>query len=74
MPENASRTTPEMLAENDLISAALKRAAREAILAHAHAGRAVPMLSGESSQILWIAPEAIVARCGKQYGPVTNNS
>ena len=74
MAEKDTRTISELIADNELITAALQRAAREAILTHARAGRAVPMSPNGDGKVIWVSPEEIFARFGKIDAPATNNS
>ncbi len=74
MAEEDTRTISEKIADNDLITAALQRAAREAILAHARAGRAVPMSPNGDGNVVWFSPEEIFARFGNIDAPPANNS
>jgi hypothetical protein len=53
------RTIAEKLADNELLNAALARAAREARLAHARAGRPVPICP--NGEIIWLTPAQIFA-------------
>jgi hypothetical protein len=53
----------ETLADQARIDAALARAVREALLAHARAGRAVP--TWRDGQVVWVQPAEILA----QYAP-----
>jgi hypothetical protein len=50
----------ELLADNSIITAAIGRGVREALLEHARAGRAVP--SWQEGKVVWIPPEEILAR------------
>ena len=49
----------DLLANNDAISAALGRAVREALMAHARAGQ--PVASLREGKVVWIPPEEILA-------------
>jgi hypothetical protein len=74
MAENESRSISELIADNDLINAALQRAAREAILSHARAGRAVPVSPNGDGKVIWLSPAEIFARFGKSDAPPTSSS
>jgi hypothetical protein len=54
----------EKLADNDLINAALSRAAREARLSHARAGRSAPICPKD--KVVWLTPEQILAMYGEE--------
>jgi hypothetical protein len=51
-----------ILADNEQIGAALRRAGREAALTHARMGRSIP--EWRDGQVVWITPEEIFARYG----------
>ncbi len=59
MSERDTRSIPQKLADNDLINAALSRAAKEAKLSHAYAGRSVPI--SVNQQIVWLTPDEVFA-------------
>jgi len=61
------RPLKELLADNDLINAALARASREALLSHARAGRAVPICP--NGEIVWLSPEEILAQYADSESP-----
>jgi hypothetical protein len=60
MIEKIQRSIAELLADHDLITAAISRAVREAVLEHAHAGRPVAAL--ENGKAVWVSPEEVLAR------------
>jgi hypothetical protein len=51
---------PELLADTTVITAALQRAVREAVLQHARAG--FPVSTMRDGKVVWIPPEEILAR------------
>src|SRR5262249_51189576 len=55
--EQPSRSISELLADHDLITKAIQRAVREAVLQHARAGN--PVASWENGEVVWILPEEI---------------
>jgi hypothetical protein len=50
----------ELMADHELISEAICRAMREAVLKHARAGRPVP--TWQEGKVVWIPPEEVLAR------------
>lgn len=60
MNEQPQRSISELMADNDLITAAITRAVRQAVLEHARAGR--PVATWEDGKVVWIQPEEIFAR------------
>jgi hypothetical protein len=57
MNKQDSRSISEKLADRELIDGALARAAREARLSHARAGRSVPICP--NGEIVWLSPEQV---------------
>lgn len=66
MNEEPKPTIAELFADHALISAAISRAVRKAVLDHARAGN--PVATWENGKVVWIPPEEIFARLGK-VGP-----
>jgi hypothetical protein len=60
MNDERTRTIAELLADSDLVSSALARASREALLSHARAGRAVPICP--NGKVIWLSPEEVLAK------------
>jgi hypothetical protein len=65
--EKRKRTIAEMIADNDLMTEAIRQGVREELLAHARAGNSVP--SSENGQIVWLSPEEIYRRLGYSADP-----
>lgn len=59
MSEANGRSLREMLQDRGLVQAALKKGARDAVAAHAQAGRAVPEY--RDGQIVWVQPDEILS-------------
>lgn len=49
----------ELMADHDLIAAAINRAVREAVRKHALAGKSVAV--GQDGKVVWISPAEILA-------------
>ena len=62
MPEKDDRTIAEKIADNELITDAIRQGVCEELLSHARAGRSVP--SYENGQLVWLSPEEIHHRLG----------
>jgi hypothetical protein len=62
MSEQPRSRYSELLADQALIAAAVNRAAREAVLTHARAGRPVATL--RDGKVVWIQPVEILAQFG----------
>jgi hypothetical protein len=60
MKEQAQPSISELLANHALITEAINRAVREAVLNHARAGQPVATL--QNGQVVWIQPEEILSR------------
>jgi hypothetical protein len=60
MSEPSPSQLAEKLKDTDAITAAVQRAAREAVLAHARAG--FPVAGWQNGKVVWIPPEEILAR------------
>jgi hypothetical protein len=60
--ELTNGTLDRIRAENSLLEAALKQAARDALLEHARMGRSVP--ESRDGQVVWVTPEEVFARYG----------
>jgi hypothetical protein len=54
------RSISELMADHALISAAIQRAVREAVLQHARAGH--PVATSKDGKVIWIPPEEILAQ------------
>jgi hypothetical protein len=63
MADESKPPLAERVADLALIDAAHARATRDALLAHARAGRSVPV--SDNGHIIWLSPEEILQR----YGP-----
>ncbi|HEY7154517.1 MAG TPA: hypothetical protein VH575_11205 [Gemmataceae bacterium] len=59
MNEQPRRSISELLADRELITAALNRAFREAVLKHAQAGQ--PIAVSQNGEVVWISPAEILA-------------
>jgi hypothetical protein len=64
MNEPVQPSISELLADHALITEAICRAVREAVLQHARAG--YPVATWENGQVVWIRPEEILARFGNR--------
>jgi hypothetical protein len=60
MAKPTERPLAEKVRDLALIDAAHERATREALLAHARAGRSVPI--SENGHVVWLTPEEIFQR------------
>jgi hypothetical protein len=60
MNEQFQPTISELLADHALITAAICKAVKEAVLQHARAGR--PVATWQNGQVVWIQPAEILAR------------
>lgn len=56
-PSNSS--IAERLADNALITAAIQKAVREAVLRHARAGN--PVADWQNGRVVWVSPEEVLA-------------
>ena len=71
MNQNGRRPISELLADRELIDAAVRRAAYRAILQHAREGREVPTL--EQGKVVWIPASEILARLDRESnGPASD--
>jgi hypothetical protein len=59
MNDQSRSSIAELLANHDLITAAINRAVREAVLKHAQAGH--PIAVSQNGEVVWIPPEEILA-------------
>jgi hypothetical protein len=64
MKEGRRPPIAERLADHTLMEAAVRRAVREALLAHARAGN--PVASWEDGKVVWIQPDEILARLAQE--------
>jgi hypothetical protein len=62
MTESNGFSFDARLADNDMIDAALKRAARDAALTHARLGRPLP--DWKDDKVVWLSPAEVFARYG----------
>jgi hypothetical protein len=62
MAEERKRTLIELLQDNELITAAIGRAVREAVLSHARDG--YPIVVSRDGQIVWLQPAEVFALYG----------
>ncbi|MGH7172255.1 MAG: hypothetical protein ACRELF_00495 [Gemmataceae bacterium] len=60
MKEQAQLSISELLADHALITEAINRAVREAVLKHAREGQ--PVATWQNGQVVWIQPEEILSR------------
>lgn len=60
MSEPRQPSIPELLADRSLITAAVRKAVREAVLQHARAGK--PVATYRDGKVVWIPPEEILAQ------------
>jgi hypothetical protein len=60
MNERPESTISELLADHSLISEAIARGVREAILKHAQAGN--PVCTLENGKVVWISADAVLSR------------
>jgi hypothetical protein len=68
MSEQAPRSVSAALADHAAIDAAVRRAAREAVLSSARAGLAVA--TTRDGKVVWVPPEEILARFATETAPV----
>jgi hypothetical protein len=59
MKEMSSLSLAEKAADPELVWAAVRRGAREAVLMHARAGRSVP--TTRDGKVVWIPPDELLA-------------
>ena len=52
-----TRSIQEKIADNGLIEEALRQAVRDALLAHARAGK--PVCTSRDGQVVWLQPEEV---------------
>jgi hypothetical protein len=64
MSEPARRSIAELLADRALITEAIARAVREAVLQHARAGH--PVAEGRDGKVIWVPPQEILAQLGSE--------
>ena len=62
MPEEQKRSVSEMIADTALMTEAIGKGVREALLSHARAGNSVPV--SENGTVVWLSPEEIYRRLG----------
>lgn len=67
MNEQLQSPIAELLANHSLITEAIRRAVREAVLKHAQAGQ--PVATWRNGQVVWIQADEILARLAN--GPTT---
>jgi hypothetical protein len=60
MTEPRRASNSELMADHALITEAIARGVREAVLQHARAGRPVPIW--QDGKVVWIPPDEILAR------------
>jgi hypothetical protein len=56
----ARKSVAELLADHALITAAIARGVRQAVLDHARAGR--PVATSRNGKVVWVYPQEILAR------------
>jgi hypothetical protein len=64
MTEQPLPSIRELLANHELITDAIRRAIREAVLKHARDGN--PVATWENGKVVWIPPEEILSRFGNE--------
>ena len=64
MKEQPQRSISELMADHTLITDAIRRAVREAVLQHAIAGN--PVATWRDGKVVWISPEEILALYSKE--------
>lgn len=57
----------ELVRDSELMTAAVAKATREAVLQHARAGQ--PVATWRDGKVVWLSPEEIFARCGCAPSP-----
>lgn len=62
MANDKERSLSELIADTDLMTAAIRQGVREELLSHARAGNPVP--ESRDGQVVWITPEEIFKRLG----------
>ena len=67
MNEPSKSPISKLMADHALITEALRRAVREAVLEHARAGR--PVATWREGKVVWIPPEEILARYASKPTP-----
>jgi hypothetical protein len=58
----------DLLADHALITAAIRRAARAAVLAHAQAGH--PVATCQNGEVVWVPAQEVLARLSGDGRPV----
>jgi hypothetical protein len=71
MAEERMQSITELLSDREPIDAALSRAALEAILEHARAGR--PVATWKDGQVVWLSPDEILARYNPNGAPINGH-
>jgi len=67
MNDQSSRSIAELLADRSIITEAIRRAVREAVLKHARAGQ--PVATMQNGKVVWVAPEDVLARLAGKATP-----
>jgi hypothetical protein len=62
MAEKQSRSIAEMIADDDLMTTAIRQGIREELLSQARNGNSVPI--SEGGKIIWLTPDQIFERLG----------
>jgi hypothetical protein len=62
MAEEQKRSVSQMFADSALMTEAIGKGVREALLSHARAGNSVPV--SENGTVVWLSPEEIHRRPG----------
>ena len=62
MAEERTRSIPEMIDDDELMTEAIRQGVRQELLAHAKAGNPVP--SWENGRIVWWSPDEVYRRFG----------
>jgi hypothetical protein len=66
MNESPRRSISELLADHALITEAIRRAVRAAVLQHARAGQ--PVATWQDGKVVWVGPDEILARLSGPEG------
>ena len=61
------RSLSEILADNELLTEAIRKGVREELLAHARAGNSVP--ESVNGKVVWVSPAEIYRRLGYAVPP-----
>jgi hypothetical protein len=62
MADQPAKTVAELFADNELITSAVQKAAREAVLRAAREGLSVPTI--REGKVVWLTPQEVLAQFG----------